>query len=249
MNRRHLSALAVVCLAAISGAQTKAKPVTFKTKDNVTVYGWVTQRAMPTGAIVVMFHQAGASHAEYDPIIPEISKLGFDCLAIDQRVGGKLFGPNQTAKAFKGNGRDYASAYPDMEAAIAWAKARHYKKIVAWGSSYSAALTLRLAHEHGKDLVAALAFSPGEYIGIKGTVMKWASDSKVPMFLTATPDEVKESVMNFYDALPKNVQPKSLLFTNKNSVHGSSTLRKDRNPNGYRLFETTVEDWLKKTVK
>lgn len=237
-----------LALVSFGSAQTAGKEVTFKAKDGTTVYGYLTQRALPSNVVVVMFHQAGASHAEYTPIIPEISKLGFDCLAIDQRNGDGLFGPNKTVKNYKGSKPSYAAAYPDLEAAIAWAKARHYKKIVAWGSSYSAALTLRLADEHGKDLAAALAFSPGEYIPPNGSVKKWVSHSKVPLFLTATPDEVKESVFSFYNALPAAVQPKSLLWTNPNSVHGSSSLRKDKNPKGYRLYETTVTDWLKKTV-
>ena len=247
MNRRTVLVIAVLALSTTSFAQRKE--VTFKAKDGSTVYGYLTPREVPSQAIVVMFHQAQSSAAEYTPIIPDISKLGFDCLAIDQRSGGGMFGPNKTAKSLRGKKKlAYPDAYQDMEAAIAWAKAKKYKKIVAWGSSYSAALTLRLADEHGKDLVAALAFSPGEYIPPDGSVKKWASHSKVPLFLTATPDEVKESVMSFYAALPKAVQPKSLLWTDVNTVHGSSMLRKDQNPNGYRLAETTVVDWLKKTV-
>ena len=244
MNTRSFSIAFALAIAALSAADT-AKEIKLKAKDGTTVYAYLTQRQMPTGAIVLMFHQAGSSHAEYTPIIPNITKLAFDCLALDQRSGDGMYGPNKTAAQFKGQ-VEYADAYQDMVAAVDWAKAHHYKKIVAWGSSYSAALTLRLADERGKDLVAAMAFSPGEYIGKKGTVKRWASRSKVPMFLTATPDEVKASVMSFYDALPKAVQSKSLIWTNKNSVHGSSALRKDKNPSGYRLYETTVEDWLRK---
>ena len=245
MKRAAVFALALVCIAT---ANAQSKEVQLKAKDGVTVYAYLTHAKTAGKAIVLMFHQAGSSHAEYTPIIPSITKLGFDCLALDQRLGDGLYGENKTAKNFKGNQEDYAAAYPDLVAALDWAKAHNYKKIVAWGSSYSAALTLRLNAEHGKDLAAALAFSPGEYIGKKGTVRRWASRAKVPMFLTGLPSEVKESILKFYDALPKTLQTKSLLFTNANSVHGSSTLRQDKNPKGYKLFMTTMTDWLKKTV-
>lgn len=245
MDRRLL--IAPLLALSLTGCAAKAPPanVILTAKDGVKVYCDFV-KGPPSKAVVLMFHQAGSNAGEYTPIAPEISKLGFDCLLVDQRSGGSMFRrKNRTASEVKGN-PSYLDAYQDLEAAVSWAKGKGYKRIVAWGSSYSAALTLRLATEPG--LTAAVAFSPGEYIGAKGTVAGWAAQAKCPVFLAATPQEVQESVQGFYTRLPAKLRAKSLLITQAQSVHGSSTLRPDKNPLGYRFFQSAVTGWLRTTI-
>ena len=139
--------------------------------------------------VVLMFHQAGSNRHEYDPIAPRIAERGWDCLKVDQRAGGSKWGDaNPTASRAKGD-KSYESAYPDLEAALNWAEGEGYEKVVAWGSSYSASLALRLASEH--DTVdAVIAYSPGEYFDEKCVVAKWNSGVKVPTYVAATSEEL-----------------------------------------------------------
>lgn len=49
--------------------------------------------------MILLFHQAGSSKAEYATISPRLVAAGYSALAIDQRSGGELFGSNETAAA------------------------------------------------------------------------------------------------------------------------------------------------------
>lgn len=51
-----------------------------------------------------------------------------------------------------------------MEAALEWAKARPFKRILVWGISYTAALVVLLA-AYQPEIAGVIAFSPGEYLG------------------------------------------------------------------------------------
>ncbi len=77
-----------------------------------------------------------------------------------------LGGKNRTATELGGD-THYCAAYPDLEAALSYGRLlTGGRPIVAWGSSYSGALALRLASQH-PDLAAVLGFSPagGEAMG------------------------------------------------------------------------------------
>ena len=109
-----------------------------------------------------MFHQAGANgRAEYASITPKLTAKGYNVLQVDQRSGGSSFGSeNRTVKA-RGGKTDYCAAYSDMEGALSYVKTLDPdSKVFAWGSSYSAALSLKLASEHGEDPTGVLSFSP-----------------------------------------------------------------------------------------
>jgi alpha-beta hydrolase superfamily lysophospholipase len=248
MGSRFVAVVTLACLALVScSAKESVRPdLVLKAKDGTPVYAYLTKAPKKSDAVILMFHQAGSNAGEYTPIIPEFTKIGYDCLAVDQRSGGGMFGRvNRTATNYRGRA-SYVDAYQDLEAALEWAKGKGYKKIVAWGSSYSAALTLRLASEHGADLKAALAFSPGEYMPQQGVVRQWASKAKVPIFYSAMPSEAKESVQGFLDTMPKDLKAKSELCSDADSIHGSSTIRADRNPRGYRLCLEAAKKFLRR---
>ncbi len=146
--------------------------VTFNAEDGVTVYAdahWLKEDHH--GPLILLFHQAGANaRGEYGPIISRLLGKGFNILAVDQRSGGDRFGGvNRTVQNLKDQREySYCQAYPDLEAALAWAiEQGNAGPRIAWGSSYSAALVLRLAAEHPEDLSGVLAFSPaaGEAMG------------------------------------------------------------------------------------
>ena len=171
-------------------------------------------------SVLLMFHQARSNAGEYETIAPHFTKIGFDCLAIDQRSGGNMFHRENRTAAVANGSTDYMATYADLQGAVAWAEKQHYSLIVPWGSSYSAALTLKLLSESPK-LKAGLVFSLGEYMGDKGTVKAWASAVKVPVYFVCTPDELRDGRQELFDALGDKKD--SELIAYPGSVHGSST--------------------------
>jgi alpha-beta hydrolase superfamily lysophospholipase len=145
-------------------AQTNdPEEVTFQAEDGVNLYGDLYASGDRGAPIVLLFHQAGSNaRAEYGSIVPRLLESGYNVLAIDQRSGGtRLGGVNRTASALEGASPSYCDAYPDLEAALAFVIANGFEgPRVVWGSSYSAALVIRLAAEHPDDVNAVLAFSP-----------------------------------------------------------------------------------------
>lgn len=207
--------------------------------DGTTIYGTLyAVTSDPPRPIILLFHQAGSSAAEYAPIAPRLGALGYDALAIDQRSGGGRFGKNATVGAV-GKSTGYLAAYPDLEAALAWATKRNYPQIIVWGSSYSASLVFKLAAEHPRAITAVLAFSPGEYFG-DHTVSGWAAKVRAPTFIAAAAREAARSKPVFA-ALPGD---RNTWFVPHRGVHGSSMLRADQNPDGEKQAWEAVEAFL-----
>lgn len=195
--------------------------------------------------VVLMFHQAGSNMHEYDDIAPRIAKLGYDCVKVDQRAGGEMWSStNVTATQYTGE-QSYMDAYEDMKAVFTWAVGKGYTDIVAWGSSYSASLVLKLAAEN--PLVSAVvSFSPGEYFGQPGLVAGWNSQVKVPRFFAATSEEMENGVLDIYMASPDEGNK---LIAYGNGVHGSSALLKDKDPDRYKDYWKGVEEFFESLDK
>lgn len=205
------------------------QPVELKAPDGVTVFGTYYPAAAPK-ALILLFHQAGSSSGEYAAIAPRLQREGFAALAIDQRVGGNMYGANRTMAAAKDND-NYLSALPDLEAALAWAKAKDLP-IVLWGSSYSASLVFLLANAaDAKDRVqAVMAFSPGEYFNDKKMVGTAAAKVAVPVFVTsANTIEEEAEAKAILLATPATDRQ---LYVPRTGIHGSSTLNATKNPGG-----------------
>lgn len=177
--------------------------------------------------VILLFHMAGSNYAEYSTIAPELNRRGFDTLATDQRSGGPGFGRNNETEARLGRDPGYRAALPDLEAALAWAQTRSPGKILAWGSSYSAALVFFLAASAQPPLAGLLAFSPGEYFsGVRAA----AARVTCPVFVSSSEDS---SEINAAAALLGATQARvKRQFRPSAGQHGSSLLRTDRNPRG-----------------
>lgn len=224
-----MRALLLVSLLCTFAAQ--ATPVTLTAHDGVTIYGEYT--APPKGSdkpLIVLFHQAHSSSAEYAPIQPKLLELGYGSLAIDQRSGGPLYGENRTAKALKKKA-DYEEAMPDLEAALAYGVAHSpTHKAIVWGSSYSAALVFPLAAAHRGEIAAVLAFSPGEYFHDDHQIRTAAAKVTAPVFVTSSPDP--EEVQQAKVIVAASPAKDKVQFVPKEGVHGASILRTDRDPKG-----------------
>ena len=220
-----------VAVAILAAQAASAAPVTFVAADGVTVHAdYQGQGGQP---LIVLFHQAGSNLHEYDPIVPRLHEMGFDTLAVSQRSGGARFGgENETAKGVGGD-PDYLAAYPDMEAALAFARGKA-GRVLVWGSSYSSALVFKLASEHPTGVVGLLSFSPGEYFGPVFSVKMAAAKVTAPVFVTSASDASEIAAAK---AIVAALPGEATQFVPKRGVHGSSTLRDDQNPKG------TAENW------
>ena len=217
------------------------EPVTLHARDGVAVYGTLTRASAHHDQITLLFHQARGNRHEYDAVVPDLTKLAFDSLAIDQRSGGNLFdGHNQTVAAL-GKSADYLDAMPDLEAALTWAQSQHYRTIVAVGSSYSSALAIVLAARHPQAIAAVASFSPGEYFDDKNMIKDAAARITVPFYITTDPAEEA----NVTEVLRKAQGHNITRYQPKAGVHGASTLVCARDPKGCKANLRSFTDFLK----
>lgn len=226
----------LLCLPAFTHSATAASiplstplKTTLNASDGVSVYA-LEYKATAPRAIILLFHQAGSNKSEYATIAPRLVEEGFTVLAIDQRSGGSLFGQdNETVKKL-GKSGNYLETMPDLETALTWASQQKLP-VVVWGSSYSSSLVFLLASKHLDKIAAVLAFSPGEYLGQDGLVQQAASKVTQPVFITSSIDNKEvDAAKKIFDASPS--KNKVQFIPKIAGVHGSSTLRDDRNSKG-----------------
>src|SRR6185369_7042843 len=174
-------------LTMTTNAQLK---VTFPGKDGITITGdWYPFN--DHAPVVLLCHQAHSSRGEYSEVGLRLNKFGFNCLAVDLRLGDTMNGVvNETAAEAKrmNKGQSYLDAEQDILAAIDYLFDKYQKKIILCGSSYSASLALKIAKENNHILGVA-AFSPGEYFDQKDFVAKHIKGLNEPVFLTSSKEE------------------------------------------------------------
>ena len=111
------------------------------------------------------------------------------------------------------------------------------RKVIVWGSSYSACLVFVLAAKHPGEIAGLLSFSPAEYFQNKSLVHDAAVKVNIPVFITSAKDnEEEESARSIFD-VTADEKDRVLFVPRTAGVHGSSTLREDRNPDG------AAENW------
>lgn len=206
--------------------ESSVETITFEATDGLTVTADLYLCGASDAPFILLFHQAGYSRGEYLEIAPQLGAMGYDCLAVDQRSGNTCNGVvNETHKAAAAENLPggYTDAYADLEGALNYVTEQYApKKLIAWGSSYSASLTLILASEHPREVQAALAFSPGEYFLFRDqSVAGYAAKITQPVFITSAKSE-ESAWRKIADAIPskgcKFFVPKG------DGVHGSSAL-------------------------
>lgn len=192
---------------------------------------------------IILHHQAGFSRGEYLSIAPKLNKLGFNCIATDQRSGkevNELINQTHLAAEKQGKETKYVNAIPDLKATLQYVKSElKAQEIIIWGSSYSAALTFYMASQYPEDIKAVLAFSPGEYfeVGDK-TISSFAAQVKCPVFITSAKKE-EEYWRVIYDAVPGE---KYFYLPQEEGFHGSRALWPEKE--GHELVWKEVEEYL-----
>lgn len=229
--RRILPFAFLLTLSLLTGPALagQARTITFPAPDGLEItadlYAPHPDKATP---LIVLFHQAGWSRGEYRELAPWLNKLGFNCLAVDQRSGHEVNDtPNATAARAKaaGKGVTYVDAEQDLIAALKYARTNLATgKVIAWGSSYSAGLVLVVAGEHPELVDGVLSFSPGEYFSDLGKPDDWvtkaAAGIKAPVFITSARSE-RGNWQPIYAAIKS---AKASFVPNTKGNHGSRAL-------------------------
>ena len=230
MFARNLTFLFVVSIAAqLQGQKSDFKPITFDSANDLKVTADLYMAHDNTAPFIVLCHQAGWSRGEYREIAPKLNKLGFNCMAIDQRSGGGVNDiKNESMKAAKAKklGTEFTDAEADMIRALEHARSSYAQgQVILWGSSYSAALSLRIAGENPELVDGVMAFAPGEYFERLGQPKDWISQSAkkiaAPAFITSAKNEEK-NWKAIFESIPG--QSKTAFLPKTKGNHGSRAL-------------------------
>ncbi len=162
--------------------------VSFRSTDGVKVTAdWYPVSS--ENPVILLCHQNGYSRGEFSEIATRLNQFGFNCLAVDLRVGGEVNGVNnETAEAAKKMEPVLADAERDIVAAVDYLNVRYKSPLIILGSSYSASLALKVAAQNEK--VAAVAvFSPGEYFDPADYIGTHITTLLKPVFATSSREE------------------------------------------------------------
>lgn len=227
---------AILVLILFIGLQSFAqRKLLIPSKDGLTITGdlYFVSDTLP---YMLLCHQAGSSRGEYQESAQRLTKLGFNCLAIDQRSGNEINGvKNETAQQAKSKKKatDYLAAEQDIITALDYLYSVSKKQVVLVGSSYSASLVLKVAANNPK-VKGVMAFSPGEYFGDKLKVKEIVKNISVPVFATSSKEESAKVA-----ELMADVKRKQVFVPGTKGDHGSKALWKSTNPN-YREYWMAV---------
>ena len=209
---------------------SKSATITFPSKDGLTItadtYMVNPDKKTP---FIILFHQAGWSRGEYGEIAPKLNKLGFNCMAVDLRSGGSVNGvQNETTVQAQKQGKpvNYTDAEQDIISSIEYARKNFAKgKLIAWGSSYSAALVLKITGDNPNLIDGVISFAPGEYFKRLGKSPTWIQDSAknitVPVFITSGKNEYNNWAP-IYGVI--NTDSKTYYLPDTKGNHGSRAL-------------------------
>ena len=220
----------LISMLFLLSAHTSAQQtITFPSLDTLPVTADIYLAHGSDAPLIVLFHQAGWSRGEYGEIAPKLNVLGFNCLAVDLRSGGSVLGvTNKTAAAASqvGAPTGYTDALPDVIASLRYARAElHASQVLAWGSSYSAALVIKVAGDEPELVDGVLSFAPGEYFESAGKPVDWiqtaAKKIRTPTFITSARHE-KPAWVSIFEAIPVEFRVSYLPATSGN--HGSRAL-------------------------
>jgi alpha-beta hydrolase superfamily lysophospholipase len=202
--------------------QEPKKKIQFKSKDGLLITADLYEIENPKD-FILLCHQAGFSRGEYKDTAVKLNKLGYSCLAIDQRSGRSANAiSNETAKRAKEKNlpTKYLDAKQDIEAAIDFAvKKNKNNNVIIVGSSYSASLVLLITTSNDK-VKAVASFSPGEYLkglNLSESIIKLNK----PVFVTSSKAEIAQTESVISKIISKEI---THFKPEVKGIHGSRAL-------------------------
>ena len=213
-----------ICLLLSQISVKSQNEISFPSSDRavtITADWYFIKKGAP---ILLLCHQAGWSKGEYLESALTLNKLGFNCLAINQRSGDSVNNVvNATAREAKSKkiAAGYLDAEKDILTAIDYLFKNYAQKIILVGSSYSSSLVLKVAKSNA-NVLAVAAFSPGEYFSADANLITNSVKGLTkPVFITCAKDEIIDT-----EPIAKAITQKNLVFFKPEctGVHGSRAL-------------------------
>jgi hypothetical protein len=137
---------------------------------------------------IILFHNSESSRGEYTTIAPRLLKLGYNCLAVDLRVGNTCnYIQNETAERARLDNisRSFIDCKKDILASVKYVEKFNDKNIVLFGSSFSASLCLLVSKDQNR-VNSVIAFSPGEFFRPEVAIKDQIKGLAKPIFVSAT---------------------------------------------------------------
>jgi len=201
------------------------KKVTFWTKDSVLITADLYETENNTADYIILMHQEGYSRGEFKEIGSKLIKLGYNCLAIDLRIGEEVnYVVNETVSRLKSTGKQYSmlDTRLDLNASIEYIYTlEKLPKITIFGSSFSASIALISATEDDR-VNAVIAFSPGEFFEPDISVNNAIRNLSKPSFIACPKSEYV-----YVEKLLSKVSTDNLTFFSPErgeGLHGAKTL-------------------------
>ncbi len=222
---------------------TEKKKISFASLDGLKISADLYYSKKRNKGFILLFHQAASSRGEYIQSAPLFVKRGYNLMAIDQRSGQAMGGVvNETAvrAVRKQKKTNYLSAEQDLIAAIKYVrKTIQPEKLILCGSSYSAALVLKISGQKKYPYHAVLAFSPGEYFASKNFISSYAKKITIPVWVTSSKSEIPR-IKRLFQQIPS--KKKVFFAPQKVGIHGARALLPQTK--GYRDYRQSLFAFL-----
>jgi dienelactone hydrolase len=221
-------------------AEFEGKQIPFLSIDGLEITADLYRVSNHDAPYIILFHQANYSRGSYRTIAPKLNELGYNCLAIDQRSGNKarnVINKTHERAVLAGKQVKYENAIQDVEAAIFYVKdTLKAKKIIIWGSSYSASIVIYMGSKYPASVDGVLSFSPGEYFKIdERKIESYAKAITCPVFFTSAKSE-KGKWIGIYDNI---LSTKKYYLPEQGGFHGSKALWPEKKGNEL-LWEAVI---------
>lgn len=140
------------------------EPIVLNAQDGVRIAGAYVAADQPRGQALLL-HMMPATKESWSAFAFALAERGISSLAIDFRGHGASDGGPDAYKGF--SPEQHQAKRHDVEAGLAWLRAKAALPISVAGASIGANLALRAIAEHD-DIAACVALSPGlDYRGIR----------------------------------------------------------------------------------
>jgi len=192
--------------------------VTFLSEDGVEITADLYNVKEGNAPYIILFHGFNSSRGEFYNIAPRLMELGYNCLAVDLRIGGSAYPVHPTtglvtrvnnltfeslmdelsfAEAVRrgraANHMDealYEYILLDVKAAFLYTRDElKAEEIVVLGVSFSAVPSILLGSEFPDDIYKVMAFSPENSAFAERKIEEGAAGVKCPVLITARGQE------------------------------------------------------------
>ncbi len=242
-----LAALAALCSAATSSAQTEAERIELKTADDKTIVAyWIARPGPIGGPTALLVHNQGSTRFGWQPLLPHLDKAGFQALVLDLRGHGesKDTNPDVYASMVRRDNEPYHEMIHDIEAALRWLQEEAKvppERIAIIGGAHGGNLAIQAGADN-PEIGAVVAISPSRHFFGFPVVEHAARYGKRPLFLVLTKQYLSRGALEIQDLHKNNDTFKIKVFP-RYELHGTQLLNLSWDVEG------RIMKWLKKVME